>query len=352
MKIQPVIMSGGSGTRLWPMSRGARPKQFLSLVTDRSMFQETALRVSPETDSAFAPPVVIAGSRHGAIVAQQLSDIDIEPGDIILEPCPRNTAAVAAVAAAWVEASEEDALILLMPADHHIADAVAFRKAVASAAKAAEDGYIATFGIKANRPHTGYGYIEAGDEIAPNVYAVAAFKEKPDAETAQSYLDQGGFYWNAGIFLFRASAMLGELEQHAPEIRKAATDALKESVMSGSARRLDETRFGECPSNSIDYAVMEKTNKAAVAAPVDVGWTDIGSWSEVASQAGGDNIVEIGGGGNVIRADESITVGAARVSDLIIVATGDAVLVARKDDAQQVRAVVEELKKRGRTDLL
>lgn len=351
MKIQPVIMSGGAGTRLWPMSRAARPKQFLKLVTDKTMFQETALRVATQPDNQFVPPVVIAGAGHGAIVADQLADLDIMPGEIILEPAPRNTAAVAAVASAWVEKHGDDALILLMPADHHIEDAGGFRRAVSVAARAAEDGFITTFGIKAKNPHTGYGYIEAGEAISDGVFRVAAFKEKPDEKTARSYLDKGGFYWNAGIFLFRTSAMLGELDRHAPEIRKAATEALKESVMSGAARRLDEDSFAGCPSNSIDYAVMENTDRAAVAAPIDVGWTDIGSWSEVASQTGKAEIIDIAGAGNIIRTDGA-TVAAAGVSNLIIVATGDAVLIARKDDAQQVRAVVDELKKRGREDLL
>ncbi len=351
MKIQPVIMSGGAGTRLWPMSRTARPKQFLKLVTDKTMFQETAMRVAPQTDKNFAPPVVIAGAGHGALVANQLAEIDIEPGEIILEPCPRNTAAVAAVASAWVEAHRDDALILLMPADHHIHDAAGFRRAVAVAARAAEDGYITTFGIKPEGPHTGYGYIEAGESVADGVYRVAAFKEKPDAATAQAYLDKGGFYWNAGIFLFRASAMLEELDRCAPDIRKSATDALAQSMMSGMARRLDEVCFETCPANSIDYAVMEQTERAAIVADVDVGWTDIGSWSEVASSSDNPAIVEIGGGNNIIRTSGPV-VAAAGVENLIIVAVDDAVLVARKDDAQQVRAIVEELKKRGRTDLL
>ncbi len=349
MKIQPVIMSGGSGTRLWPMSRDARPKQFLKLITDKTMFQETALRVSPR-EEGFAPPVVIAGARHGAIVAKQLAEIDIAQAEIILEPAPRNTAAVAAVASAWVEARNEDALILLMPADHHIPEAAGFRAAVANAAEAAADGHIATFGIKPDRPHTGYGYIEAGEKIGDGIYRVAAFKEKPDAETAQSYLNQGGFYWNAGIFLFRASVMLEELNKHAADIRTAATAALKESVMSGAARRLDEDAFAAAPSNSIDYAVMEKTDRAAVAAPIDVGWTDIGSWSEVATQSDDESVIDLAGG-NIIRSDGAL-VAAAGVEGLIIVATEDAVLVARKDDAQQVRAIVDELKQRGRRDLL
>lgn len=344
-------MSGGAGTRLWPMSRTAHPKQFLKLVTDKTMFQETALRVATQADENYAPPVVIAGAGHGALVADQLVDIGIAASEIILEPCPRNTAAVAAVASAWVEARGDDALILLMPADHHIADAHGFRRAVSVAAKAAEDGFIMTFGIKPKYAHTGYGYIEAGENVADGVYRVADFKEKPDAATAQSYIDKGGFYWNAGIFLFRASDMLEQLERLAPNIRKASTDALRQSVMSGVARRLDETRFEACPADSIDYAVMEKTDRAGVVAPVDVGWTDIGSWSEVASQTGDESVIEYGGNGNIIRTD-GLLIAAAGVSNLIIVAVDDAVLVARKDDAQQVRAIVEELKKRGRNDLL
>lgn len=351
MKIQPVIMSGGSGTRLWPMSRASRPKQFLKLVTGNTMFQETALRVSAEIDASYLNPVVIAGGKHGAVITEQLAEIDVEAGEIILEPCARNTAAVAAVAAAWVARGEEDALVLLMPADHHIADAKKFRAAVSKGAKAAEDGHIVTFGIKPENPHTGYGYIETGDKIVDSVFNVAAFKEKPDRATAEQYLKDGGYYWNAGIFLFRASAMLEELEKHAPEIKAAATNALQDSAMSGAALRLDERVFSECPSNSVDYAVMEKTDKAAIVAPVDVGWTDIGSWGEVATQENDDNVITVGCKDTVIRTSGPV-IGAAGVEGLIIVATGDAVLVARRDDAQQVRAIVEELKKRGRTDLL
>ncbi len=350
MKIQPVIMSGGSGTRLWPLSRTARPKQFLKLVTDKSMFQETALRVHDET-GAYQNPVIIAGRKHGAIVAEQLTEIGIEPAEIILEPCPRNTAAVAAVAACWVARGEEDTLVLLMPADHHIADAGEFRRAVDAGAKAAEDGYIVTFGIKPESPHTGYGYIQTGAKLRTSVFEVAAFKEKPELKTAEKYIDDGGYFWNAGIFLFSAKAMLDELERHAPDIRKSASKALEESAMSGAALRLDEPAFELCPSNSIDYAVMEKTEKAAIVAPVDVGWTDIGSWSELDALLTGENVVAIGSENCVIRSDGPM-VGVAGVDNLIIVATSDAVLVARRDNAQEVRAIVEELKKRGRADLL
>ena len=350
MKIQPVIMSGGSGTRMWPMSRAKRPKQFLNLITEKSLFQDTAARLN-DTSGNFLDPVVIAGGKHGAMISEQLDKIDMTSGAIILEPCPRNTAAVAAVAAAWTAQHREDALVLLTPADHHIANAPGFREAVATGAKAAEEGFIVTFGIKPVSAHTGYGYIEIGNEVRDGVFCVKDFKEKPEQLVAEQYLKDGGYFWNAGIFLFRATAMLAELKQHAPEILDAATQALSDSVMSGPAIRLDETAFSVCPSNSIDYAVMEKTDKAAIVAPVDVGWTDIGSWSEVAPDENNDDIISINSNNTIVRTDGP-AIATVGVDNLIVVATGDAVLVARRDNAQEVRAVVDELKKRGRTDLL
>ncbi len=350
MKIQPVIMSGGSGTRLWPMSRKALPKQFLKLVTARTMFQDTALRACGKHDG-YGDPVVICGGGHGPLVAEQLAEIAIQPADIILEPCPRNTAAVAAVAAAWVARGDEDALILLMPADHHIADDAGFRNAVALGAKAAEAGNIVTFGIAAQNPHTGYGYIETGERLFPSVYEAASFKEKPDRAAAERYIKDGRYYWNAGIFLYRASVMRDEMARLAPEIMAAANKALGQAAPSDGALRLDEAAFSACPSDSIDYVVMEKTDKSAIVAPVDVGWTDIGSWSEVASDDNSDNVICVNAANNIIRSDGPL-IAAAGVEGLIIVATGDAVLVARRDNAQDVRAIVEELKKRGLQHLL
>lgn len=351
MKIQPVIMSGGAGTRLWPMSRKARPKQFLPLVTENTMFQETVKRVCPSSDGNFLPPAIIAGAAHGAIIAEQLQEIKTEASAILLEPMPRNTAAVAAAAAAWVRKQGSDALILLMPADHHIEDAAGFRAAVHEGAAAAKDGHIVTFGIAPKTPHTGYGYIKSGESLIGAVSKVAAFKEKPTRDTAERYLKEGGYHWNAGIFLFSADAMLEELERHEPAIATGAIAALENAAPNGKALRLEETAFAQCPSDSIDYAVMERTEKAAVVAPVDVGWTDIGSWSELKTDTDDERIFEHNNKDTVICTDGPF-VGALGVENLIVVATGDAVLIARRDDAQSVRLLVDELKKRGRTDLL
>jgi mannose-1-phosphate guanylyltransferase/mannose-6-phosphate isomerase len=349
MIIQPVIMSGGAGTRLWPLSRRARPKQFLNLVTDRSLFQETVLRLA-DSGKLFAAPLVIAGRDHGALVADQLAAIGVKPAEIILEPCPRNTAAVAAVAAAWTAKHRPDALVLLSPADHHIEDAEGFRRAAERGAVAAAKGSIVTFGIKPTHAHTGYGYIQSAEELSDSVYRVAAFREKPDAATAQTYLDKGGYFWNAGIFLFSPRDMIAALEAHAPDILRGARAALEASAPSGPARLLDDALFAATRSDSIDYAVMEKTSAAAVVAPVDVGWTDIGSWSEASSDpAAGHMSVD---SSNLILRSDGPVIGAVGVDNLIIVATVDAVLVARRDRAQDVRMLVEELKRRGREDLL
>ena len=350
MNIQPVIMSGGSGTRLWPLSRRAKPKQFLNLAGEKSLFQETALRLCGEGD-AFSPPLVIAGRDHGALVREQLRDVDMAAAEIILEPCPRNTAAVAAVAALWAARHAPDALILLCPADHHIEDAPGFRRAVAQGASVASAGGIVTFGIKPTHAHTGYGYIQQAEKVDKSVFRVASFREKPDQATAQSYLDGGGFFWNAGIFLFSAAGMIDVMGRCAPGILKGAEAALEASADCEGARLLDPDLFAACPSDSIDYAVMEKTDKAAVIAPVDVGWNDIGSWTEAASdpESAGHMLEDCR---NLIVRSDGPVIGAVGVDDLIIVATGDAVLVARKDNAQDVKKLVEELKRRGRDDLL
>lgn len=348
IRIQPVIMSGGAGTRLWPMSRQARPKQFLPLTGARSLFQETALRVAGE---GFAAPAVIGGAGHADEIARQLAAVGVGACAIVTEPAPRNTAAVAAVAAALTEAENPGALALLLPADHHIADAAGFRAAVMQGAPAARDGRIVTFGIKPAGPHTGYGYIERAAAVAPSVFAVAAFREKPDVETARAYVAGGAHYWNAGIFLFSPRTMLEEMGAHAAPIREAALAALARARRDGARIDLDAVAFAACPSDSIDYAVMEKTAKAAVVGPVDVGWNDIGAWSSIEEAAAGDNVFTVDASGCLVKTDGPF-VGVIGADDLIVIATGDAVLVAPKSRAQDVKKIVEELKRRGRGDLL
>lgn len=349
MKIQPVIMSGGSGTRLWPLSRRARPKQFLALTTKCSLFQDTVSRLSDGGDR-FAAPLIIAGKGHAGLIDEQLAETGASASDVVLEPCARNTAAVAAVAALWTAKNNPGALTFLSPADHYIADKKTFRDAVVSGADAAAKGYIVTFGIKPAHPHTGYGYIQSGEEISAGVYRVNAFKEKPDAATAQRYLSEGGYFWNGGLFLFSAEAMIEEFARLNPETLRAAKSALDNATAAGKARLLDEGAFTACPSISVDYAIMEKTANAAVIPDVEVGWNDIGSWSEVTGDA--DTAHLIHDSRNLLIRSDGPMVGAVGVENLIIIATGDAILVARRDKAQEVRTLVEELKKRGREDLL
>ncbi len=349
MKIQPVIMSGGSGTRLWPLSRRARPKQFLNLASDRTLFQETVLRLS-DNGEVFAPPLIIAGKDHAALVAEQLKEIKISPASVILEPCPRNTAAVTALAAIWTKKHNPDALIFLSPADQHVSDAAGFRLAILQSASAAEKDYIVTFGIEPTRAHTGYGYIQCGGQISDGVHRVTAFKEKPDAATAQKYVEAGNYFWNAGLFLFNGHSMLREFDRLAPEIVKVSTRALAEARSENGVQLLNDAIFKTCPSDSVDYAIMEHTSTAAVAPSVAVGWSDIGSWSEVKSDPESAHLVH--NAKNITIRSEGPVVGAIGVENLIIVAMEDAVLVARRDNDQDVRALVEELKKRGREDLL
>lgn len=344
-------MSGGSGTRLWPMSRAARPKQFLPLVSNLSLFQETAERLSGSGEVEFFPPVIIAGEAHAELIAAQLAEIGINAAAIIIEPMARNTAAVAAVAGAWTAKHRPGALTLLAPADQHIGNAPAFRAAVARGAAAASKGAIVTFGVKPTEPHTGYGYIEAGAPMMDGVAEVGAFREKPDRQTAEHYMKGGRHYWNAGIFLFSPDAMAGELAAFAPAIARESVAALNEAQTDGAVCRLDRARFSACPSDSIDYAVMEKTRRAAVVGPIDAGWSDIGAWTGISGNDGDGRVAAIDCEGVIIRTDGPF-VGAIGVHDLIIVATGDAVLVAPKSRAQDVKRIIDELKARGREDLL
>ena len=347
--LRVVLLSGGSGTRLWPLSREAYPKQFLPLVGDDTMLQATWLRVAELADAA---PIVVANEEHRFLAAEQLRQVGVNAPAILLEPVGRNTAPAIAAAALQAQADGGDPLLLVLPSDHVIADAGAFRAAVriASVAAAGTDerpGALVTFGIVPDAAETGFGYIQA--EQGEGVRNVRRFVEKPDAATAQSYLDAGGYYWNSGMFLFRASRYLQELERFHPEIVAACRAAFAQATRDGDFVRLDKETFAACPSDSIDYAVMEKTD-AAMVLPVDIGWSDVGSWSalwDVSERDASGNAHH----GDVIAVDSRNSYAYARrlvalvgVDDLIVVETDDAVLVARKDRVQDVKAVVAQLK--------
>ena len=353
-KLQPVLLSGGSGTRLWPLSREAYPKQFLPLVGNDTMLQATWLRVAEIADAA---PIVVAGEDHRFLVAEQLRQVGAPTPAIVLEPVGRNTAPAIAAAAMQAMASGDDPLLLVLPSDHVVRDAAAFRAAVRAATAAAEQGALVTFGIVPDAPETGFGYIHAGsasDGGNDGVRSVQRFVEKPDADTARAYLEAGGYFWNSGMFLLRASRYLEELQRFHPDIVGAVRSAFDAAARDGDFIRLDKDAFAASPSDSIDYAVMEKTDAAKVL-PVDIGWNDVGSWSalwDVSEQDSDGNAHH----GDVVAIDSRNSYAYARrlvalvgVDDLVVVETDDAVLVARKDRVQQVKDVVGRLKAEQRS---
>ncbi|MGS1078266.1 mannose-1-phosphate guanylyltransferase/mannose-6-phosphate isomerase [Pseudoxanthomonas beigongshangi] len=342
--LQPVLLSGGSGTRLWPLSREAYPKQFLPLAGNRTMVQDTWLRIAP---LAGARPIVVANEEHRFLVAEQLRQIGAPAPHIVLEPVGRNTAPAIAAAALQAMAEGDDPVLLVLPSDHVVRDAEGFRRAVQAALPAAEAGALVTFGIVPDAPETGFGYIQA--EAGEGLRKVSRFVEKPDAAIAQSYLDAGGYYWNSGMFLFRASRYLDELERFRPDIIAAVRAAFAGANSDGDFVRLDKEAFAASPSDSIDYAVMERTSHAMVL-PVDIGWNDVGSWSalwEVGQRDEDGNAHH----GDVIAVDTRNSYAYAQrlvalvgLDDIVVVETDDAVLVARKDRVQEVKQVVARLK--------
>ena len=350
-EIVPVIMSGGSGTRLWPLSTDARPKQFHALAGARSMLQETALRLAPGDDLNVASPVVICNRSHERLVEAQLTEAGVSPLAIVLEPFGRNTAAVAVTAARLVQTLRPGALALLLPADHVITDAAAFRAAIARGATTPDR--IVTFGIAPTGPETGYGYIQCAAPLADGVFEVARFAEKPQRSVAEAYLAEGGYFWNGGIFLFAPELMLAEMEAYRPDIHQAAVAAVDAAGHDRGFVRLDDERFAAIPSESVDVAVLERTHRAAVA-PCDIGWADVGSWSELWRQGGRDgqdnlvrgDAVALDTHGSLVWSEEGMEVGVVGLTDLIVVATQAAVIVLPKDRAQEVRAIVERLRRR------
>lgn len=363
----PVILSGGAGTRLWPLSRELYPKQLLALTGERTMLQQTALRLE---GLAGTFPVVVSNEAHRFLVAEQLRQLNIEPRAIVLEPFGRNTAPAIALAAHAAlktkgEASDTDPVLLVLPADHVIRDVPAFQKAVRVALPAAEKGQLVTFGVVPDAPETGYGYIQRAEtgqraepghseEVTPGAYRIARFVEKPAADKAAQFVKSGGYYWNSGMFMFRARRYLQELERLAPEMAKICMTAFASAKIDLDFTRIDAKAFESCPADSIDYAVMEKTADAVVV-PLDAGWSDVGSWAALHEASDAD------AHGNVSRGDvisedssgcylysESRLVATVGLQDHVVVETKDAVLVAPKERVQDVKKLVFRLKEQGR----
>ncbi|HET6805054.1 MAG TPA: mannose-1-phosphate guanylyltransferase/mannose-6-phosphate isomerase [Frateuria sp.] len=350
----PVILSGGSGTRLWPLSRKNMPKQFLALAGDSSLFQQTVARTHRLVDAT--SPIVVCSEDHRFLVAEQLLELDVKGASIMLEPLPRNTAPAIGLAALQAMERDPDAVILVLPADHLIGDEQNFQQAVASALPVAREGWLVTFGIRPDGPETGFGYIRRGEGI-PGAFRVARFVEKPDAATARSYVDDGGYDWNSGMFMFQARRYMEELEQHAPGISAAVRASFETASADLDFVRIDKSSFTASPEDSIDYAVMERTDRAAVV-PVSCGWSDIGSWSALWSAAEKDSdgnrlegdVMAIDSRNCLVRAGDRRLIATIGVDDLVVIDTPDATLVTRRDRAQDVKKLVDQLKTEGRPE--
>lgn len=355
----PVILCGGSGSRLWPLSREAYPKQFLDLTqSGQSMLQMTLLRLQGLDD--IAAPLAVCNQEHRFLVAEQLHGINIAPAGILLEPVARNTAPAVALAALAALETDPDAVLLVLPADHRIGDVAAFQAGVDKARKAADAGHLVTFGILTESAETGYGYIERGEALTlsteDTAFKIQRFVEKPNKADAERYLADENFTWNSGMFLFRADQFLVELEQHAPAIHSACQQAYQQAYRDLDFTRIEEQAFTACPSDSLDYAVMEKTTKGAMV-PLDAHWNDVGSWSAIwdISNKDTDGNVVIGDAliqdsSNSLVYSDSRLVTTLGLSDTVVVETADAVLVADKSRVQDVKSLVVALKQQSRDE--
>lgn len=372
MRLQPVVLSGGSGTRLWPLSREHFPKQLLPLVGSRTMLQNTVTRLN---DGFFKfpllSPLVVCNEEHRFLVAEQMRQIEVIPRQLILEPFGRNTAPALTLAAFSALEADEDCILLVMPADHIIADIPAFQAAVQTGYQLAQNDHVVTFGIVPTRAETGYGYIEMGQPLPimamdlasiPKAFRIKAFAEKPDQETAQNYLQSANHLWNSGMFMLRASIWIEEIAAHASEIERACHQAIIEGSQDGDFFRIKHAAFEVCPSNSIDYAVMEKLttekeNHPSVVVSLDAGWSDVGAWPSLLEASPRDQ------DGNMTRGDvylentqntlllaEHRMVAGIGLKDLMVIETSDAVLVVHKEHAQRVKNVVSQLKEAGREE--
>ncbi|GAB4357978.1 MAG: mannose-1-phosphate guanylyltransferase/mannose-6-phosphate isomerase [Gammaproteobacteria bacterium] len=356
--IVPVVLSGGSGSRLWPLSRELYPKQFLALTGDRSLVQETVRRL--EGLEGLASPIVVCNEEHRFLVAEQLRQIGQAPAAILLEPEGRNTAPAIALAAEQAMEEGEDPVLLVLPADHLIQDVPAFHAAARVALGVAEGGSLVTFGVVPSAPETGYGYIRVGGSPVEGLrdYPVLEFVEKPDRSTAQRYLDSGEYLWNSGMFAFRASRYLESLEQWVPDMRNACRRAFEARESDRDFVRPDPEAFRASPADSIDYAVMERADNVKVV-PLDAGWSDVGSWSalwEVGKRDEAGNVVHgdvllDDSAGCYLHADKRL-IAAIGLQDHVVIETADAILVAPRDRVQDVKRLVGDLKKKGRAEAL
>lgn len=350
--MKPVVLAGGTGSRLWPKSRAAYPKQFLSLTSDSSLLQDTIARLSNSNSQA---PIVVCNDAHRFIVAEQLRQKHIEHDGILLEPVGRNTAPAIALAALHATKEGDDPILFVLPADHVIEDEELFQQAIENAQALAKQDLLVTFGVVPQHPHTGYGYIKAGDKL-DNGFNVASFIEKPTLETAHQFIESGGYFWNSGMFMFRASRYLEELGKHAPAMLEVCQRAIETEKPDLDFIRVDKDIFASCPSDSIDYAVMEKTDCAAMV-PLNAKWSDVGSWTSLWENADKDNDGNVRIGDTLLENTSNCYINAEQrlvtavgLHDVIIVETKDAVLVAHKDDTQSIRRVVDKLERDKRPE--